>query len=162
MYVRNIICAFLILTLGGCATSYQSTGLTGGFSETRLAEDMFRVEFTGNGFTRGERASDFALLRASELTLDNGYRYFVIMDENHDVQRHTYTTSGTTSTSVNSYGNYTDVNVRQNEGTTQTFFKPGSTLTIALFAEKPQAVLSYSAEFVSNEIRTKYDLEAKR
>ena len=47
-----------------CATTYQSEGLTGGFSETQLDENIFRVTFYGNGYTGKERVTDFALLRS--------------------------------------------------------------------------------------------------
>jgi len=59
----------LPLIIVGCATGYHQNGFTGGFSETRLAPDVFRITFRGNGYTSAERAQDFALLHASELVL---------------------------------------------------------------------------------------------
>ncbi len=55
---------FSLWFLSGCATSYQQRGFAGGYSETQLAPDVFRVNFEGNGYTSSERAQDFALLRA--------------------------------------------------------------------------------------------------
>lgn len=64
-----LIGGFSLLLLEGCATSHQEKGFTGGYSETQLAPDVFRVNFAGNGYTSSERAQDFALLRAAELSL---------------------------------------------------------------------------------------------
>ena len=37
--------------------------------------------FKGNGYTSKDKTFDFALLRSAELTLENGYRYFVVVGE---------------------------------------------------------------------------------
>lgn len=52
-----------LLALSACATPYQQVGFKGGFSETRLSENVFKVNFRGNGYTNKERVSDFTLLR---------------------------------------------------------------------------------------------------
>jgi hypothetical protein len=64
--------------LAACATAYQQKGLTGGFDETQLDRDVFRVTFKGNGYTAPERATDLALLRCAEITLANGHKYFAV------------------------------------------------------------------------------------
>jgi hypothetical protein len=71
-----IIVSFVVLTVSGCATSYQAKGLTGGFTETRVSENTYQVQFEGNGYTSQEKTSRFILRRAAELTLENGERYF--------------------------------------------------------------------------------------
>jgi len=69
---------FMILTVSGCATPYQAKGLTGGFTETRLSEDAYQVQFEGNGYTSQEKASRFILRRCAELSLEHGKRYFTV------------------------------------------------------------------------------------
>src|SRR5438128_1156200 len=88
------------ILLSGCATSYQSNGFTGGYSETRLAPDVFRVVFNGNGYTSGERAQDFALLRASDLTIQGGCSYFAIIDEKNSTSTSSFTTPGHAQTTA--------------------------------------------------------------
>ena len=78
--------------LSGCATAYQSVGFMGGFSETQLSENVYRVRFNGNGFTSAERASDFALLRSSGLCLKAGYQYFIVSDAESWQELSEYTT----------------------------------------------------------------------
>ena len=78
------------LFLLGCATAYQPKGLTGGFAETSLGNDMYQVRFQGNGYTSQDRASEFLLRRCAELTLEQGKRYFALGDSD----RQTSTSSG--------------------------------------------------------------------
>ena len=54
-----------VMYLTGCATPYQPMSFGGGFAETQLDENVFRVEVRGNGFTGRERVQDFALLRGA-------------------------------------------------------------------------------------------------
>ena len=64
--MTNILILITIAVLSaGCATAYQKQGLTGGFSETQLGENVFQISFKGNGYTSQDRASDFTLLRGS-------------------------------------------------------------------------------------------------
>ncbi len=44
----KVLILFLILI--GCATPYQKVGLSGGYSDTRLQENVFTVNFRGNGY----------------------------------------------------------------------------------------------------------------
>lgn len=66
---KQILILALMVFLTGCATSYKPNGFigNGGFDETELAPNYYRVSFKGNEKTSRERASDFALLRAAEL-----------------------------------------------------------------------------------------------
>lgn len=76
----HLIIVGLATLLSACATSYSPAGYGGGYSDTQLDENVFRVSFVGNGYTSQDRAEDMALLRASELTLQHGFKYFVIGD----------------------------------------------------------------------------------
>jgi hypothetical protein len=66
----------------GCATAYKPTGLTGGFEETKLGENLYQVRFQGNGYTTHGRVAQLLLRRCAELTLENGFRYFAIASDN--------------------------------------------------------------------------------
>ena len=59
----------------GPAQNYDSVG----FKNTQLENDRFRVSFTANN---PAEAQDFALLRAAQITLDEGYSHFKIIDGN--------------------------------------------------------------------------------
>jgi hypothetical protein len=73
---------FTLVALTGCATLYQKEGVfTNGFSDFRTAEDTFVVTFRANEHTPAEKVLEYALKRASELTLKNGFRYFTVLDQ---------------------------------------------------------------------------------
>src|SRR5262245_28419974 len=59
---------FLLVSvlLAGRATPYQRPGLSGGYSEKQLGENLFQVAFWANVYTIDEQATDFALLHAAE------------------------------------------------------------------------------------------------
>lgn len=141
--LKTIAAAFLAtIAVAGCATSYQQRGFSGGFSETQLAENVFEVRFSGNGYTSSERASDFALLRSAELSLERGFRYFVVDDNENDRQIAINTV--TTSSGANTYSTS----------------KPGARKVIVCFKEKPDWTgVIYEARFVVQSIRGKYEIE---
>jgi hypothetical protein len=76
--VRYLILAGA-LVLAGCATTYQSSGFTGGYSDEHVAEDVYRVKFGANGHATRETAQTYWLYRACELTLEKGFDGFEIL-----------------------------------------------------------------------------------
>ena len=82
--------------LSACATAtpYQPNipgqQVSGGFSETQLEPDRFRVNFAGNSLTSRETVEGFLLFRAAELTVQEGYDWFEIADRNVERDRRTY------------------------------------------------------------------------
>lgn len=74
-------------TLSACATPtpYQPATLTArgpvnGFSEAPLTQNRWRVTFSGNTVTSREQVEDALLLRAAELTLQQGFDHFVAVN----------------------------------------------------------------------------------
>jgi len=161
--MKNLSIAFImVLFLQGCATSYQKDSFSGGYTETQLDENVFRVSFRGNGYTRRERVADFTLLRSAELSLENGYTYFSIVDANSSISNSTYTTPTTSYTSGNAYstGNYAygSATTTTTGGQTYNISKPSSSNTIVCFKEKPSNLFTYNAKFIYKNIRQKYEI----
>jgi TonB family protein len=73
------LCAVLMLGLSGCASPYDSSGLTGGYSEQQLEPGIWRVRFDGNGYTTPETVQTFWLYRCAELAKQQGYDGFEIL-----------------------------------------------------------------------------------
>ena len=80
--MKKILTVLLCLGLAGCATGYHSKGFTGGYSNMKLQDNIFKVTFRGNAYSSMERTGDFALLRSAEITIENGYKYFVVLETN--------------------------------------------------------------------------------
>ncbi|MGE3298181.1 MAG: hypothetical protein AB7I68_12650 [Porticoccaceae bacterium] len=160
--------SFIAVTLVGpllaaCATGYQSTGFTGGFKDTQLAPDVFRVSFSGNAFTSSDRVQDFALLRAAELTLANNAQYFAVISSADQSRTDTHVTPGSSQTSgtVSAYGN-----TGHYSGTTtysppqmHSYYKPGVGMMIRTFQTKPEGGFVFDANFIIGSIRTKYGIK---
>ncbi len=68
------------LALSACATAtpYGPAGVNSryGYSEQRVDADRFRVSFAGNSVTSREQVEMALLLRAAEVTAENGYDWF--------------------------------------------------------------------------------------
>lgn len=84
------------LALGACttATPYQPVGTphsaSGGFSEQRIEANRFRVSFAGNSMTRRETVETYLLFRAAELTVNNGYDWFQLVERDTERKTNTY------------------------------------------------------------------------
>lgn len=70
--------AVAALTLVGCATTYQQSGFTGGYSDQKINESAYVVSFSGNGFASRERIWYFWMYRCAQLTRQSGYQLFAI------------------------------------------------------------------------------------
>jgi hypothetical protein len=160
--------AFVSITCLGCATPYQPVGFTGGFSETQLAPDLFRITFEGNGYTSTERAQDFALLRAADLCTEHGFKYFAIANESNTTDVSSFTTPGSAQTTGTTYlygsgsGNYYGNYYGQTTYTppqTHFIFKPKTGLLVQFLKEKPEKGYLFDAAFLQQSIRGKYKIE---
>ena len=177
MKTKTYLLPLVVLLATGCASPYKDNGLMGGFSDTRLAPDVFRITFRGNGYTSAERAQDFALLRASELVLQGGFTHFAVLDSKESVRTSTFSTPGTAQTTTygnaNStgsfYGNtyqgntYLSANstTTYTPGQTHIFYKPSSGLLVRAFREKPENVFTFDAAFLREQVANRYKIQLK-
>jgi hypothetical protein len=91
--MRNFIMAGLAsglaLALAACATAtpYQPAVKGGlGYGEQRLESNRYKITFAGNSLTPRQTVETYLLYRAAEVTLQNGYDYFVVVDQATDSQ----------------------------------------------------------------------------
>ena len=95
---KSIALAAIAVSLGlaACATptpyqpNVRGASTSGGFSELRLEPNRFRVNFQGNSLTSRETVEGYLLFRAAELTVQNGYDWFELVDRNTDRKTRTY------------------------------------------------------------------------
>ncbi|MCU1228707.1 MAG: hypothetical protein JWO97_1591 [Acidobacteria bacterium] len=78
--MRTLAIVFICFTALGCATQYGSMddSISGGFTETRLSPDRWRVLVVGNSLTSRGDVEQYLMRRCAELTLEQGKRYFVL------------------------------------------------------------------------------------
>ena len=78
----NIVLLLTAILLGGCESQpdYREATKGGfGYTESKFTDTQYRVNFKGRG-TDKSKAMDYAMLRAAELTLEQGYDWFVVTD----------------------------------------------------------------------------------
>ena len=82
MKFLKLFTLFLIfIFLTNCSTPYQPKGALGGYSEERILENLYRVEFAGNQHSKPEKIQNYLMYRCAELTQEMGYDYFAIVSE---------------------------------------------------------------------------------
>jgi len=149
-----VFLSLAVLLLAGCAlispipTPYGPYGNTGGYGETKIQDNVFKVAFSGNAYTSSGQVENFALLRSAEVTIENGYRYFVIVDRGTETQTDTKVWSSP------------DFVFGGKETHSRTDHKPRAWLTIQCFKEKPEnsSTIIYDAGQVRDNIKTQYRL----
>ncbi len=120
-----------LLALAGCATGYRPENANGGYSETQIDRNVFRVTFKGNIRVDQAQTNEMALLRSAEVTLANGFAWFV--------------TSGNASTG-------SAVSLATNVVTI-----PATTITIVCFETRPETTGPvYDAREVVTRLGPKY------
>lgn len=163
----HVTVGLLLLFLVGCIPNYRPRN----FSDTELTPDHYTVRFTGaTGWSKGDAVEGLTLLRAGELTLEKGYRYFVVLRREF---------SSTVVTLDNPlYDNFEDshrpgaLHDPTHKWESDHDFPhvpvesyPPATIAVCsidiqLFREKPRAdeLVAYDAAFVQRALRHKYGL----
>jgi len=80
MRVANVLISVAGIFTIACATSYQPVTNSGGYREVLIGTNTYRVEFEGNRYTSLEKARTFVLYRCAELTVENGFDSFLVVD----------------------------------------------------------------------------------
>lgn len=133
------ILIFTFMLLPGCATPYQRQDLRGGYSDFALNKDIYQVSFNGNGYTSRARVKRFLLYRCAELTIGNGYDYFVIVKADTGVSQSFITTPGRFNATTNFVGDSAYTSGSYSPGTATPVYKHSAIVTIKLFrGKKPE------------------------
>jgi hypothetical protein len=88
--LREALAAAAIATLGLAAcetapTPYQPASASAlGYSEMRIENDRYRINFKGNSSTDRDVVETYMLYRAAELTLQNGFDTFTVAHRETD------------------------------------------------------------------------------
>ena len=142
---KTVLMFLCLILISSCATTYKkASSLTGtGYSDSVLQQGMYEITFNGNSDTQVTTAQDYALLRAAEICLENGYQTFEIINlkDNSTTETGAFT---------NYYGRY----YASTYVTSSTY--PKITLIIKCSKEKN---LTFIAEEIKTNLRKKYNLD---
>ena len=150
----------LLIFLSGCVTRYQEQRWhRGGYEDAQYDYNVFRVSFKSNGLTSKERNADFALLRSAELCRNNGFKYFIILEEDKYTNRrkHYSGSSSKTKYKENDDGSAT-VTTKSGGGMMFTIKEPRASFLIECHLTRPEK-FSYDADFLHNSLRLKYKID---
>jgi hypothetical protein len=67
-----------------CTTAYGPKGISGGYFESKISDSEYQVSFKGNQHTSLYVTNSSLLYRCAELTLEKGYEYFSIIEDETD------------------------------------------------------------------------------
>jgi hypothetical protein len=84
---RKLCGLVILLGLAACTTTptpYAAATGDLGYRDQQIETNRYRVSFTGNSATPVNRVQDYALYRAAELTVANGYDYFEVANRSTD------------------------------------------------------------------------------
>ncbi|MDJ0921986.1 MAG: hypothetical protein QNI84_12735 [Henriciella sp.] len=87
---KAIAASVAFAALAACATStpYQAAdGGKRGYTNQQIESDRWRVTFNGNSLTDRETVETYLLYRAAELTDQEGYDYFRVVQRETDAER---------------------------------------------------------------------------
>jgi hypothetical protein len=157
----------LALCICSCATPYRPLKAGKGYGEAQISTNEFSVSFQGNGQTSLEQDYDYVLLRAAEVTLQNGFSNFAVMDVTNTSSARPYTVHQQfygsipaeaslvppTRSGYNARSGYIyEVKERR------IHFEPGTILRIKCFKPKPDKPFTYDAAALRDSLREKYKL----
>jgi len=137
--MRIVFLTACVLVLASCATYSDTT------SSAQITENIHRVSMKGNALNEQSDAQEFALLKAAEVTLDSGKRYFVIINESDTTQSGVVTMPGSyssnTTVTANTFGNYGYASGSTygtyNPAQSYAFVKPGVDILIETYDAQP-------------------------
>lgn len=166
--MKWFVAVFFLLALSGCATPYGKYGLLGGFTDSRIDENTFSISVDTNGFTSQQTTSMQALYRAAELTVENGFDYFVVLNEASNPTSMAMAMPGNSmsNTTINAYGStaYARTTTTSAPTTIVPVAFPNSTLTIKSFkGGKPEgAGNAYDARSVMKYLGPRLGIEQQK
>ncbi len=80
MNFKHLAVALLLLSAAACTTptpfAPATTDDKNGYTDQRLADNRYRITFTGNSATKRDTVENYLLLRAAEVTRDAGFAWF--------------------------------------------------------------------------------------
>jgi hypothetical protein len=144
--MKHLLLAIALSISVGCTPAYQTSGFEGEYAQTQLADNAFQVSFRGAEEAPPARDIDFCLLRCAELADQNGFSYFVVVD---DEQLDLANNSAPESVLEN-----------LNPGTSYPMADPSSQNSILCFKMRPDGPGTiYEPKSVMKSIREKYGIK---
>lgn len=165
--MKKMVSLTFVLILAGCGhlsmgRSYHNADNMWklGYTDTQLNETVYRVSYAGYSIPQSE-CDDFAIMRASEITKEMGYKYFRILTEKQSLQYQSFYIPEPTYTTgtMSGHGNVAQVNTTSySSGFMGTANYPTSTIMIEILREKGDTSDVLDAEMIWSSLAKKHSV----
>jgi hypothetical protein len=106
--LKKIMIASVALVLVGCATEYDQSPnfLNGqlGVKGEAITPNAYAITARGNAFTDSATIHKYVLMKAAELTLQNGLDWFEVVDSSNDSREQSYAFGSITARRHSAFG----------------------------------------------------------
>lgn len=156
---RPVVLALALLVVAACASPGPVYGPSlrpgaAGYESVRIEENRFRVTFRGEPGASVPEVSEFALLRAAELTIEQGASWFVVDARSREAAGDVYSTAPRVSVGVaGGSSGRTAVGVGVGFGIGGLAGAPGPSVTLDIrvgAGPKPEGDVYDAAEVIAN------------
>lgn len=146
---------FMIVSvlLNGCATTYKPNSFwnDGGFSETELQPNIFRISFKGNEMLSDDKVSDYLMLRAAEVCDSRNKPFMKLENSNSKKSSSGYIPA---VMNVNSFGNGSGMITSVPAFET---FETNASALVTCLDKKTQG--TWDTKFLVQSLKTKYNIK---
>ncbi len=136
------------LFCSACATPYKAASkpTSNGYFDTLLQPGVYDITFNANDETEIKQVQDFALLRAADVCLENGYQSFSVVNS--------------TNNSKTKNGVVTSSNTNNNYSFSYSYLVSETEPKVSILIQcSPDKNLFFDAESVSINLRKKYKIK---
>lgn len=157
--MKKLLLILLGFGLIGCTTTQEYNLSVGNSSLIQLNDNLYKLDIGGNAFMSESKVKDFALLRVSEIALENGFKYFEIIENQTSEKKIKLNNPSTTQTygSANTVGNRTSFNATSRTYNNDSELeKYRSEILFKLSNESNENSISYNAQMIFDSLASKY------
>lgn len=157
-FIGLTLSALILTDLSGCAhrrIKYPQKQIIY-YDVTHLAPTTYRVTVDGGKNTSTQKVEDLNLYRSAQISLFDGYSYFIIIGSRTAEREKYQSTPMTATTSHIGASSFTTIS----GGNLITTVEPSASNIIVLFKDRPTNVngVVYDAAFIMNSIGEKYGM----
>lgn len=159
---KAFVLVVLFTSVLGCSTPYQQKDIFGGFSETQLDTNVWRIRFSGNAFTGQDKVRDLSLLRACEIALSTGYSYVAVVSDRDQVKKNEAQIGSTSySGTATCAGGTCSAIVNSYPPSKIPFTKYSSEQLVVFFTDRPEDFFVIDAMMSYRSLSAKYGVPTK-
>ncbi|AKH68763.1 hypothetical protein IMCC21906_01084 [Spongiibacter sp. IMCC21906] len=156
----KIVFIALTILVAGCSSSYKPMSASGGYAEQKINDNTWQVSYEGRSSSDAVEIKDYAVLRAAELCIEQGYSKFTLtsINDTSRVKTYSYKPFSGSANTLDSCAGTNGVTPSQNQ-ITRRYVIPAARLTVNCSDNGSKAEVANST---AAQLRQKYNLPEPR